>query len=189
MVPCTAMFSADHDEERGYFVHQNTVQEVLMCIGAEGAPYPFPGFVRVGPTTHPVGNKPGQAASFATALVVITQRQAVDEPQTEAVMFYCEKCDSELFRRDYGAYDLPEAIDGPASEEIIGLPTIAQSAAGANAFNESAELRTCKSCGHLNPVFPQPYWGWQDYRKRTQLAARVRKTMLDASVERAKAAE
>jgi hypothetical protein len=178
IVPCTAMFGSNH-LDRGYFVHFNTVQEVLVCLGAEGAPYPYPGFVRVGPTTHPVGDKPGQAASFATALVVITQRQAVDEPQNEAILFYCEKCDHELFRRDYGAHEFPDPLDGPADPAIIGLPTISQSAASTGAFNESVELRTCKSCGHLNPPFPLSFWGWEEYRRRTQVSVRMRKTMLD----------
>ena len=188
IVPCTAMFGANH-LERGYFVHFNTVQEVLVCLGAEGAPYPYPGFVRVGPTTHPVGDKPGQSPSFATALVVITQRQAVDEPQNEAVLFFCEKCDQELFRRDYGAHEFPDPLDGPTDPAIIGLPTIAQSAASTSVFNDSAELRTCKSCGHLNPPFPLPFWGWEEYRRRTQITVRMRKTMLDKAALPPPAAE
>jgi 3-hydroxyanthranilate 3,4-dioxygenase len=188
IVPCTAMFGSNH-LDRGYFVHFNTVQEVLVCLGAEGAPYPYPGLVRVGPTTHPVGDKPGQSPSFATALVVITQRQAVDEPQNEAILFYCEKCDHELFRRDYGAHEFPDALDGPADPAIIGLPTISQSAASTSAFNDSAELRTCKNCGHLNPPFPLPFWGWEEYRRRTQVTVRMRKTMLDKAAAPPVAAE
>ena len=188
MVPCTAMFGSNR-LERGYFVHFNTVQEVLVCFGAEGAPYPYPGFVRVGPTTHPVGDKPGQSPSFATALVVITQRQAVDEPQREAILFYCEKCDSEIFRRDYGAHEFPDPLDGPTDPAIIGLPTISQSAAAVHQLNDSAELRTCKSCGHVNPPFPQPFWGWEEYRQRTQVAVRMRRTMLDQAAAPPKAAE
>ena len=92
-------------------------------------------------------------------MLVITQRQAVDVPQNEATIFHCEKCDAELFRRDYDAYDFPGALDGPSDPQIIGLPTISQSAASALAYNDSAEPRTCKSCGHLNPPFPHQLLG------------------------------
>ena len=153
MVPC-AIMQGPKRNDRGYFVHRNTVQEVNLCLGAEGAPFPFPGMVAVGPLTHPVGDKPGQppGAAYSVMMLVITQRQAVDVPQNEATVFHCEKCDAELFRRDYDAYDFPGALEGPSDLEIIGLPTISQSAASALAFNESAELRTCKSCGHSSAL-------------------------------------
>jgi len=69
------------------------------------------------------------------------------------------------------------------------LPTIAQSAASTSVFNDSAELRTCKSCGHLNPPFPLPFWGWEEYRRRTQITVRMRKTMLDKAALPPPAAE
>jgi hypothetical protein len=188
IVPCTAVFGSNH-LDRGYFVHFNTVQEVLVCFGAEGAPYPYPGLVRVGPTTHPVGNKPGQEPSFATAFVVISQRQAVDAPQTESILFYCEKCDSELFRRDYDADIFPGPLDGPTDPAIVGLPTIAQSAQSALEFNASDASRTCKSCGHVNPPFPLTFWGWEEYSRRTQIAVRMRKTLIDTAAAPTKAAE
>jgi hypothetical protein len=42
-------------------------------------------------------------------------------------------------------------------------------------------LRSCKSCGHLNPPFPHEPWGWEDYRLRTQWAVKARKTMIDGA--------
>ena len=182
MVPC-AIMQGPKRNDRGYFIHRNTVQEVNLCLGAEGAPFPFPGMVAVGPLTHPVGDKPGQppSAAYSVMMLVITQRQAVDAPQNEATVFHCEKCDAELFRRDYDAYDFPGALEGPADSQIIGLPTISQSAASALAFNESPELRSCKSCGHLNPPFPHELWGWEDYRLRTHWAVKARKTMIESA--------
>ena len=182
MVPC-AIMQGPKRNDRGYFIHRNTVQEVNLCLGAEGAPFPFPGMVAVGPLTHPVGDKPGRlpGAAYSVMMLVITQRQAVDAPQNEATVFHCEKCDAELFRRDYDAYDFPGALEGPSNSEIIGLPTISQSAASALAFNNSPELRTCKSCGHLNPAPPHEPWGWEDYRLRTQWAVKARKTMIESA--------
>jgi hypothetical protein len=182
MVPCAIMQGQKRDD-RGYFIHRNTVQEVNLCLGAQGAPFPFPGMVAVGPLTHPVGDKPGQppGAAYSVMMLVITQRQATGEPQNESTMFHCEKCDAELFRRDYDAYDFPGNFEGPADSQIIGLPTISQSAASAVAFNESTALRTCKSCGHLNPPFPHESWGWEDYRQRTQWAVKARQSMIESA--------
>jgi hypothetical protein len=42
-------------------------------------------------------------------------------------------------------------------------------------------MRTCKSCGHVNPKFPTQYWGWADYRRRTHVVVQARKTMADAA--------
>jgi 3-hydroxyanthranilate 3,4-dioxygenase len=181
IVPGSVM-TGTHGGLRGYFVHRNTVHEVSLGMGSEGG-YPAPGMVRVGPFTHPVGEKPGQAAMPRGAgIMVITQRQAPpEEPQSESTIFFCEKCDNELLRRDYSAADFPDPLDGPADEEMVGLVTISQSAASANAFNGEEAARTCKKCGHVNPPFPDASWGWDEYRRRTQIAAKVRKSLLAAA--------
>jgi 3-hydroxyanthranilate 3,4-dioxygenase len=167
---------------RGYFVHRNTVHEVNLGMGSDGA-YPVPGVVRVGPMVHPVGEKPGQAAMPRGAgLIVITQRQAPpEEPQSESTIFFCEKCDTELLRRDYSAVEFPGELVGPADEEMIGLPTISQSAASANEFNQEEAARTCKKCGHANPPFPDASWGWEEYRRRTQIAVKVKRSLMAAA--------
>jgi hypothetical protein len=181
IVPGSVM-TGTHGGLRGYFVHRNTVHEVNLGMGSDGG-YPVPGMVRVGPFTHPVGEKPGQPATPRGAgLIVITQRQAPsEEPQSESTVFFCEKCDNELLRRDYSAVAFPDPLDGPADEEMIGLVTISQSAASANAFNAEEAARTCKKCGHVNPPFPDASWGWDEYRRRTQIAAKVRKSLLSAA--------
>ena len=183
MVPC-AIMQGPKRHDRGYFIHRNTVQEVNLCLGAEGAPFPFPGLVAVGPLTHPVGDKPGQSpgAAYSVMMLVITQRQAVDAPQNESTVFHCEKCDAELFRRDYDAYAFPGTLDGAADSQILGLPTISQSAMSAITFNDSPDSRRCKNCGHPNPPFPHEPWGWEEYRLRTQWAVKARKTMIDAAL-------
>lgn len=181
IVPCIALQDPGARGEMGYFVHYNTVQEVNLCFGSSGS-FRVSGGVSVGPTTHPVGQKPGQSENpNMFYLGVITQRQAIGAPQREAMIFHCEKCGEVLLRRDYDAFEFPDRLDGPADPQLIGLPTISQSSAAAEAFNASAEARTCKSCGHVSRLFPTAYWGWDHYRRRTAIAVAARKIMSDAA--------
>jgi nitrite reductase/ring-hydroxylating ferredoxin subunit len=183
IVPCIALQDPGARGEMGYFVHYNTVQEVNLCFGSSGS-YRVPGGVSVGPTTHPVGQKPDQPPSPAMFYMgVITQRQAVGVPQREAMIFHCDKCGAELLRRDYEADAFPDQLDGPTDAQIIGLPTISQSSAAAEAFNKSEAARTCKSCGHVSKPFPAAYWGWDHYRRRTAITVASRKIMADAAVQ------
>jgi hypothetical protein len=84
-----------------------------------------------------------------------------------------------LMRRDYAASDFPDQLDGPTDPQIIGLPTISQSAAAAELYNASEDTRTCKSCGHVSKPFPTSFWGWDHYRRRTAVAVASRKLMMD----------
>src|SRR5262249_48161445 len=59
IVPCIALQDPGARGEMGYFVHYNTVQEVNLCVGSSNT-FRVPGGVSVGPTTHPVGQKPDQ---------------------------------------------------------------------------------------------------------------------------------
>lgn len=187
IVPCIALQDPGARGEMGYFVHYNTVQEVNLCFGSSGS-YRVSGGVSVGPTTHPVGVKPGQPENPSMFYIgVITQRQSVGKPQREAMIFHCDKCGEELLRRDYGADEFPDRLDGPADPQLIGLPTISQSSAAAEAFNASEEVRTCKSCGHVSKPFPAGYWGWDHYRRRTSITVAARKIMADAAAQGAAA--
>jgi 3-hydroxyanthranilate 3,4-dioxygenase len=188
IVPCVTLQDPGARGEMGYFVHYNTVQEVNLCFGSSGS-YRVPGGVSVGPTTHPVGQKPDQPPSPAMfAIAVITQRQAIGVSQREAMIFHCDKCGEELLRRDYEADAFPDALDGPTDPQIVGLPTISQSSATAEAFNKSDAARTCKSCGHVSKPFPAGYWGWDHYRRRTSIVIASRKIMADAAAQGAAAA-
>ena len=181
IVPCIALQDPGARGEMGYFVHHNTVQEVNLCVGSSNT-FRVPGGVSVGPTTHPVGQKPDQVEhSSMYYMGVITQRQAVGVPQREAMIFHCDKCGAELLRRDYDADEFPDRLDGPTDPQIIGLPTISQSSAAAEAYNASDAARTCKSCGHVSKPFPTGYWGWDHYRRRTAIAVASRKIMLDVA--------
>jgi hypothetical protein len=181
IVPCIALQDPGHRGAMGYFVHYNTVQEVNLCVGTSGS-FRVAGGVSVGPTTHPVGEKPGQPSNpDMFYLGVITQRQAIGAVQKEAILFHCDNCGEEIFRRDYGAFEFPDKLAGPADSQLIGLPTIAQSSAAAEAFNTDEAHRTCKSCGHVSAPFPTAYWGWDHYRRRTVIAVAAKKLMSDAA--------
>jgi nitrite reductase/ring-hydroxylating ferredoxin subunit len=187
IVPCIALQDPGARGEMGYFVHHNTVQEVNLCVGSSNT-FRVPGGVSVGPTTHPVGQKPDQAEhSSMYYMGVITQRQAIGVPQREAMIFHCDKCGAELLRRDYDADEFPDRLDGPTDPQIIGLPTISQSSAAAEAYNASDAARTCKSCGHVSKPFPTGYWGWDHYRRRTAIAVTSRKIMGDTAAQGARA--
>ncbi|MGE3936280.1 MAG: Rieske 2Fe-2S domain-containing protein [Rhodospirillaceae bacterium] len=181
IVPCVALQDLKGRGSRGYFVHVNTVQEVNVCFGVRGMSYLQPGTAVVGPLTHPVGDKPGQLPDpNVIVLPVITQRQAVGIPQTESVIYPCDRCGEEVFRRDYRAHDFPDPLAGDVDPQIVGLPTIAQSAATAQAFNDVVENRTCRKCGHVSAPFPVGYWGWEEYRRRTQVSVEARGIMQSA---------
>lgn len=181
IVPCIALQDPGARGEMGYFVHYNTVQEVNLCVGSSNS-YRVPGGVSVGPTTHPVGQKPDQVEhSSMYYMGVITQRQAVGAPQREAMIFHCDKCGEPLYRRDYDADAFPDSLDGPVDSQIIGLPTISQSSAAAETFNSSEAVRTCKKCGHISKPFPAGYWGWDHYRRRTAIAVASRQVMAEAA--------
>jgi 3-hydroxyanthranilate 3,4-dioxygenase len=181
IVPCVALQNPGERGPMGYFVHYNTVQEVVLSFGTRGS-FLVPGGVYVGTYTHGVGQKPGQAGDNPNMMnvSVITQRQAVDGPQREAVMFMCEKCGEEVLRCDYGAHEFPDLLDGDVEPWMIGLPTISQSARAAAKFNESEPTRTCGKCGHVNARFPVDYWGWTEYRRRTRVVVEARRIMVDA---------
>jgi 3-hydroxyanthranilate 3,4-dioxygenase len=187
IVPCIALQDPGARGDMGYFVHLNTVQEVNLCVGSSNT-FRVPGGVSVGPTTHPVGQKPDQAEhSSMFYMGVITQRQSIGVPQNEAMIFHCDKCGAETLRRDYSADEFPDQLDGPTDPQIIGLPTISQSSAAAEAYNASDAARTCKSCGHVSKPFPTDYWGWDHYRRRTAVAVTSRKIMLDVATQGAAA--
>ncbi|HXP93011.1 MAG TPA: hypothetical protein VN905_06035 [Candidatus Binatia bacterium] len=180
IVPCTTLQDPSDRGEMGYFIHSNTVHEVNVSFGARDS-YQIPGGCAVGPFTHGVGQKAGQENSKMINLAVITQRQAVDEPQHEAFALTCAQCGEVLFRREYDAHAFPDVLDDEVDAHIIGLPTITQSAVTSAVFNADEHNRTCGKCGHVNSPFPAAYWGWDEYRRRTYLISLTRRIMRDAA--------
>ncbi len=170
IVPCCACLAGDGKPHGvGYFIHTNSVDEIAISLGSEGMNRT--GDVWVGSRTHGVG---GDSPNPFYAVFVITQRQLEQGDQPEALAFQCEKCSAELYRYAFGGAEY-EASRPPV------LPTIAGSFEFADNFNASAELRHCKACGHDNPPFPLPFWGWGQHMRSTGIIERGRKALLEAA--------
>jgi hypothetical protein len=180
IVPCVTLQDPASRGPMGYFVHFNTVQEVNISFGTRDG-YQIPGGCGVGPFRHGVGQKAGQTNPSLINLAVITQRQAVGEPQRESLSFVCEQCDNVLLEREYDAHAFPEELEDEADRPLIGLPTTSQDAVACEGFNGEESMRTCKKCGHVNPAFPADYWGWTEYKRRTHVVALARRIMRDAA--------
>ncbi len=164
---CTSIRAGGESGKRGYFLHTNMVDEVMVSFGANGRVRT--GDVVVGPKTHGVG---GSGAAEFFALNVVTQRQLEEGDQTEAVAFACEACSQELFKWEFSAFTTssPGAFFPP-------LPSNAGAAEAAARFNASEESRTCKACGHVNDPFPILMWGWDRYIRSTSVAEDARQAL------------
>ncbi|WP_324698852.1 hypothetical protein [Novosphingobium sp. RL4] len=159
IVPCSAAFESDGSGTNiGYFLHENTVDEVALTLGSNGRART--GDMAVGPREHGVG---GDSSEPFFAVMVITQRQLDEGEQTEAMSFQCEKCNTVLHRYEFDEHEGGEGA-------FAGLPTIMGSDAAALGFNASEEARTCPSCGHVSRPFPLYIWGWSNYTRNTRIA-------------------
>lgn len=170
IVPTVALFYGDKVGGYGYFQHVNTVDEIAIIFGAGGVTgRGRGGLVRLSTRDHGVGNlltDPTSSASYA--LVTVTQRQATGADQRESVSFDCEKCGTQLFAYEYASRAPRRGHQREEMGPIGMLPTVANSAAAAEAFNAEEANRTCKKCGHVNPSFPLDRWGWARYRDQTR---------------------
>lgn len=180
IVPCVTLQDPASRGPMGYFVHWNTVQEVNVSFGTRNG-YQIPGGCGVGPVRHGVGQKAGQTNADLINLAVITQRQAVGEPQRESLSFTCEQCDEILLEHEYDAHAFPEELPAEAERAMIGLPTTSQDAVAVATFNGDERVRTCKTCGHVSAPFPDAYWGWSEYKRRTHVVTLARAIMRTAA--------
>lgn len=183
IVPTTALFWGRPNGDYGYFEHYNTVDEVVIIFGADGAAgRARTGLVRVNANTHGVGKflpDPDDPETFS--LISITQRQTEIEPQEEAVWFKCEGCQTDFKRHDFSWQ--PVAAGNQLAElgESAPLETIVKSAEASERFNASEGDRTCPSCGHVNPPFPLERWGWDRYAAQTIAVRRAAQALADAA--------
>ena len=167
IVPCCAAFESDGNSTPiGYFLHENTVDEVALTIASDGKVRT--GDVFVGPRLHGVG---GNSDEPFYSLMVITQRQLDEGCQSEAIVFQCENCNAELHR-----FDFDDQIGGEGA--LAGLPTILGSEAAALGYNESD--RTCSQCGHVSAPFPLYVWGWSNYARNTRVVRKARQALDEA---------
>lgn len=178
MVPAVTVFYGGPGRDNGTFTHTNTTDEIYIMFGIQGAPVRA-GDVIVGAREHVVSSyleSPYDPDSLMT--VVVVQRQAEHGvAQTEAVTYFCEKCQKPLLLRRFDARD--EAPEGANPGYQMAFKTLLQSAKMAEDFNKDEAVRTCNKCGHLNPPFPLELWGWQNYRAGFSVQERSRARYLD----------
>lgn len=162
IVPCAIARRTAAGEDQGSFLHENSVDEVMVCFGGNGRVRT--GEVRVGPRNHGVGG--GAPATESFTVNCVTQRQLEAGVQTEAMSFSCEQCSQTVFRHAFSG----QPKQGHEARGVHPLPTTEGSAACAAAWNASEATRTCTHCGHLNAPFPTEFWGWDLYMRKTGIA-------------------
>ena len=103
IVPTVALFWGRENGDYGYFEHYNTIDEVVIIFGADGAAgRARTGLVRVNAHTHGVGNfLPDPDDPEVFSLICITQRQSDEAKQEEAVWFKCTECQHDLGRLEF----------------------------------------------------------------------------------------
>ncbi len=85
----------------------------------------------------------GAPHRFETEIETVVLRFKSDVPGLEAAAWYCDSCDTELFRETW------DAAGAVAQEKYLEA---------AARFNADPALRTCASCGAVHPpADPAPY--------------------------------
>lgn len=183
IVPAVTLNWGRPDGDYGFFMHDNTVEEVAIVFGGSGATgRGNTGIVRLLDHVHGVGRilkDPDDPEAFT--LVTITQRQSEDGPQHESVWFICENCKDEIGRNDFDS-NVPKKGRQTERGKYPAFETVMRSAEVAEDFNQSEETRTCPKCGHLNAPFPVERWGWSRYVSQTLAVQRAREA-LDAVIQ------
>ncbi|MDL4821804.1 hypothetical protein [Actinomadura opuntiae] len=186
IVPCGAILRGAPDAEFGHFFHFNTAEEVVVVFGAHKAMLAT-GQIYATQPLHGVNSflrDPADPEAFA--LITITQHQAEEGDQNEAVIFRCMKCHQELLRFDYdatpqgAANHAPAAYGGSEDDHVAMFPTLWGGTEAAAAFDEE-RVRTCGKCGHVNDRYPIETWGWQRYVVQVRTANDSRRALDEAA--------
>lgn len=181
MVPAVTVLTGGQDG--GSFIHFNTVDEVVVLYGTNGA-MGHAGDVFIGGREHVVTDRVFAENTDPNALMslVVTQRQSEHGvPQNESLTFLCEKCQNPLLVTRFEAKGAKPSDARPGFENAF--ETIGQSSNFANTFNASESARTCEKCRHVNAAFPLPRWGWDNYREAVDKAERSRDYYFSALAE------
>jgi hypothetical protein len=183
IVPTVALFWGRQDGDYGFFQHANTVDEVVIIFGADGATgRARTGLVRANARTHGVGKfLPNPDDETAFSLIAITQRQEDERPQDEAVWFKCEQCQADLGRLDFKWDPNDPSTRAQSEDPLAPLFTLVMSARAASGFNDSHGGRPCPSCGHVNEPFPLDRWGWDRYVAQSIAAQKARVALVEAA--------
>lgn len=182
IVPCGAILRGDPQTEFGHFFHFNTAEEVVVVFGAHKAMLAT-GQIYATQPLHGVNSflrDPADPDAFA--LITITQHQAEEGDQNEAVIFRCSSCHHELLRFDYDAtpagaahYD-PTPYGGAEDDLLPMFPTLWGGTEAAAVFDD-LQVRTCAECGHVNDPYPIETWGWQRYVAQLRTANDCRRAL------------
>lgn len=192
MVPCCAVISGDPDDsEFGMFFHYNTAQEVAVNFGASNAMLQS-GQIFVTQQLHGVNSflrDPADPTAFI--VMTITQHQAEEGDQREAIIFRCRECNEELHRHDYNAapkgadgFD-PSQWGGTADDDVTPFVTLWGSDKAAVDYNDEV-VRTCPKCHHVNPEHPHHKWGWNHYVSQVRAAESAKRAFQSASLPASK---
>lgn len=167
IIPCSASFENEPDSRMGYFIHQNSVDEVALVLGSDSQSRT--GDVWRGPFKHGVGFD--APVPFFMAMV-ITQRQREDGEQPETWVLPCEQCNEPLAVHEFSG----AATDDP----FPPLPTTKGSLEAAQITENDEDKLKCASCGHQNPRFPTEVWGWDRYMMNTRVVQKGYAAMKEA---------
>lgn len=174
IVPCGAVLVGGPGRTYGHFFHWNTVSEVVVNYGSNKS-VKAPGQIIATQNLHGVNSfLRDETDPDAYAIDVITQHQAEEGDQSEAMIARCANCKAMIVRHDYDTtpYGLPgydEERYGPGTHPVHQFAT----AVGSVEFAErrsTDEGRTCSECGHVNEPFPLEVWGWARQVSQTRVA-------------------
>ncbi|MDI2131278.1 hypothetical protein [Yinghuangia seranimata] len=186
IVPCGNVLIGGEDVAYGHFFHWNTVDEVVVAYGSEGSVLNS-GQIMATRNLHGVNSfLRDQTNPEAYAVLVVTQRQAEEGTQSEAITARCAKCKAEIVRHEYDAtpHDLPRFDAdryGDPGDAVIQFPSAVGSAEFVEMRN-SEEGRTCTECGHVNASFPGELWGWARQVRQTRAVSAAHRALVAAAV-------
>lgn len=177
IVPAGAMMLGHEAGGYGRFFHRNSQEEIVVSWGSNDHMLQA-GILVVGGKMHEVKaqiSDPTDPSAFAVA--VITQRQAADGQQTEAVIFRCAGCNERLFSHQY------DASTGGHDEPYLPWASMEGGVEAADGFNEKWQGQPCPKCGAVQERFPVERWGWRDWAQRHPMVNAARRQLDGLALE------
>ncbi|MEU8798574.1 hypothetical protein [Spirillospora sp. NPDC048819] len=174
IVPCGNVLIGGPGRAYGQFFHWNTVSEVVVCYGSNNSPL-APAQIIATQNLHGVNSRlDNEKDPEAYAVIVVTQHQAEEGDQSEALITRCKKCKEELTRHEYDAT--------PPSGTTLAVHQFATTVGSADfARQHNTERgRTCANCGHVNNAVPGDVWGWERQVRQTDAVNSARAALVGA---------
>lgn len=85
------------------------------------------------------GGIPHSPQRFADTVGIVIERARLHDEPNDALLWYCDKCAALVYEETFFCTNLGVQL----------VPVIER-------YYASEQLRTCKACGHLNPIPSQP---------------------------------